>query len=312
MNIMSEIKEQQPFSEQISTELVQSILKERRAERRWKNFRFIIWMLLVATLVWIAWGFNYISPPPLEGNYVALLRLHGTIDPDSDFSAEVIVPALKQAFSDEKAKGVVLDINSGGGTPVQAAIIHDAILYYKKKHHKKVVVVGEDFLASGAYYIAVAADQIYVNPNTLTGSVGAIMKSFGFTELLNKLGIERRVYMSGNAKDRFDPFLPQNKNDVEKAQQMLSEVQENFNKAVLTARGKKIHGDPAVLFNGDFWSGSTALQLGLVDGLGNLMDVTEKEFHVSRYYDYSPSSSFLNRVASSLGTSVTTFFKAMG
>jgi len=312
MNNMGEPKEQQPLYNQVSTELVFALLKEKRSERRWKNFRFLAWFSLIIFFVWIAFSSNYVSPAPLNDDYVALIQMEGTIEPSTDFSAENMVPALKQAFSDDRAKGIILEINSGGGTPVQAAIIHDAILTLKKKYKKKVVVVGEDFLASGAYYIAVAADQIYVNPNTITGSVGVIMKGFGFNELLTKLGIERRVYMSGDAKDRMDPFLPQNKADVEKANQMLGEVQTNFNNAVLAARRGKLHGDPATLFNGDFWSGSTALKLGLVDGLGNLMDVLDQEFKVSHYRDYTPSSSFINKMAGSFGTSLGHFVRMLG
>src|SRR6185437_9760433 len=114
-----------------------------------------------------------------EKGYVALIRLDGMIGPGEDFSSETVLPLLQEAFSDKQAKGVILDINSGGGTPVQASIIHDAILELKKKHHKKIVVVGEDLLASGAYFVAVAADKIYVNPNSVTGSIGVIMKGFG-------------------------------------------------------------------------------------------------------------------------------------
>jgi protease IV len=308
---MSEIKEQHTFLSQMSTELVQSILKEKRSERRWKNFRFIVWFLLTLGVCWMVWQTDFIGAPPLEGNYVALLRLNGIIEPNSEFSAEVVIPALKQAFADEHAKGVIIDINSGGGTPVQASIIHDAIIAFKNKYHKKTIIVGEDFLASGAYYIAVAGDEIYVNPNTITGSIGVIMKGFGFTELLNKLGIERRVYMSGEAKDRLDPFLPQSKADLDKANQLLSEVQQNFNRVVLEARRSKLHVDPATLFNGDFWPGSVALRLGLVDGLGNLLDVLDKEFKVTRYRDYTPSTSIFNKVAGSMGTSLGMFFKTI-
>jgi len=298
-------------SEQLSAELVKELLKEKRSDRRWKNFRFIMWMTVIAVLFWTAWNSNYISPTALEGGYVSLIRMTGIIEPGADLSAETLIPALKQAFSDEHAKGVMLVINSEGGTPAQASIIHDAILYYKEKYHKKTIVVGEDFLASGAYYIAVAADQIYVNPNTITGSVGAIIKSFGFPEVLKKIGIERRVYMSGSAKDRMDPFLPASPADVEKANQLLSEVQANFNRVVLDARRNKLHADPATLFNGDFWSGSAAVKLGLVDGLGNMLDVLDKEFQVSRYHDYSPSSSLFNRMAGSLGYSLGAVFKAL-
>jgi len=306
MNNMSELKEQQSFSNPLAKELIHALLKEKRAERRFKMVRFILWFSLILFFTWIAFNAHYITPS-LDGDYVALIRLNGIIEPGSDFSAENVIPALKQAFSDDHAKGIILDINSGGGTPVQASIMYDAIMTLKQKHHKKITVVGEDFLASGAYYVAVAADQIYVNPNTITGSIGVIMKGFGFTELLSKLGIERRVYMSGDAKDRMDPFLPQNKSDIDKANQMLSEVQENFNRSVLNARGNKLHADPATLFNGDFWSGTTALKLGLVDGLGNLMDVMDKEYKVSHYRDYTPSPNFLNKVTGSLGTSLATF-----
>lgn len=312
MNIMSDTKEQQVVYNQFTTELIQALLQEKRSERRWKNFRFFVWLSLIIFFIWLAFSSNYVTSPPLDGGYIALIQLNGTIEPGSDFSAETVVPALKQACADERAKGLILDINSGGGTPVQASIIHDAILSLKKKYHKKIVVVGEDFLASGAYFIAVAGDQIYVNPNTITGSVGVIMKGFGFTELMNKLGIERRVYMSGIAKDRLDPFLPQSKSDLEKASQLLSEVQLNFNNAVLAARRGKLHADPATLFNGDFWSGTTALKLGLVDGLGNLTDVMEQEFKVDHYRDYTPSSSFLNKMAGSLGTSLASFLKSLG
>ena len=312
MNNMSDIKEQQPLYNQVSTDLLQALLKEKRSERRWRNFRFLLWFALIIFFAWWAFSSNYVSSPSLDGGYVALIQLEGTIEPGSDFSADTVVPALKQALSDDRAKGLILEINSGGGTPVQSAIIHDAILALKKKYKKKVVVVGEDFLASGAYYIAVAADEIYVNPNTITGSVGVIMKGFGFSDLLTKLGIERRVYMSGVAKDRMDPFLPQNKADIEKANQILGEVQTNFNNAVLAARRGKLHADPATLFNGDFWSGTTALKLGLVDGLGNLMDVMEQEFKVSHFHDYTPSSSFINKMAGSLGTSVGSFIKSLG
>jgi len=311
MNNMSEIKEQPADYNQLGIELVRALLKEKRAERRWRNLRFIAWFSLILLIAWTAYNANIVTPSALDGNYVALIRLDGSIEPGNDFSSETVVPALKQAFSDDHAKGVILDINSGGGTPVQSAIIHDAILTYKNKYHKKVIIVGEDFLASGAYYVAVAGDQIYVNPNTLTGSVGVILKGFGFTELLNKLGIERRVYMSGAAKDRLDPFLPQNKADIDKANQMLGEVQENFNNAVLAARRNKLHVDSATLFNGDFWSGTAALKLGLVDHLGNLLDVMDKEFKVSHYRDYTPSSSILSRVASTFGTSVAGFLKGL-
>ncbi|OGT45057.1 MAG: hypothetical protein A3E83_08830 [Gammaproteobacteria bacterium RIFCSPHIGHO2_12_FULL_41_20] len=276
---------------EVSSDLVQQLLKERKADRRWKNIRFIVWIIIISLFVWLTF-FNH-STSTLSGRYVSLLRLDGMIAPQSEISSEVIVPLLQDAFKDKGSQGIILDINSPGGTPVQAAIIHNAIVKLKKKYHKKVVVVGEDLLTSGAYYIAVAADAIYVNPNTLTGSIGVIMKGFGFSGLIKKLGIERRVYTSGTDKDRLDPFLPQSPKDIEKIRQVMNEVHDNFNQAVLEGRKGKLHADPATLFTGDFWSGQTAVKLGLVDGLGNLIDVAEKEFRTSHFREYSASPGLL-------------------
>jgi protease-4 len=292
------------ITEQLGKQLIAAMLQEQRSSRRWRNFRFMVWLTMIIISCYLLWHPFYCNTPPSKGRYIALLKMHGSIDPDGDFSAENILPILQEAFADPKAVGVILNINSGGGAPVQASIIHDAIVYYKNKYHKKVIAVGEDFLASGAYYIAVAADKIYVNPNTVTGSVGVIMKGFGFSELLKKLGIERRIYMSGVAKDRFDPFLPQNANDAQKAQQILTVVQNNFQKTVLTARGQKIHGDYDKIFNGDFWSGYSAVQLGLVDKLGNLIDAMNQEFHTTKHYDYSSSSSILTHIKDFIGTNI--------
>ncbi len=290
----------------ITAELLSDLIKEKRSERRWKNFRFFFIILLIAVLA--GFLFSNENAPTVSGDddkgYVALVRLDGMIGPGEEFSAESVLPVLKDAFSDKQAKGVVLDINSGGGTPVQASIIHDAILEFKNKYHKKVIVVGEDTMASGAYFVAVAADKIYVNPNTLTGSIGVIMKEFGYQDLIKKVGIERRVYTSGVNKDRLDPFLPQNQEDMNKIRQVISEVHANFKQAVEQGRHGKLQGQQGDLFSGDFWSGQTALKLGLVDDLGNLTDVLHKEFQVSGYKDYSLEHSVFKNLMNQLGSTL--------
>jgi protease-4 len=282
-------------------------LKEKRSDRRWKTLRSLAWL---AFFVFISFQiFKYsdedknISSATGKHKYAALIRLDGMVAPGKSFSAEQVVPALRKAFADKNAQGVIIDINSPGGTPVQAAIIHDAIIAYKKKYKKKVIVVGEDLLTSGAYYVAVAADEIYVNPNTLTGSIGVIMKGFGFVDLMKKVGVERRVYVDGTQKDRLDPFLPQNPDDVKKVQQVMNEVHQNFIQAVVDGRKGKLKGDPVVLFNGDFWSGSKALELGLVDGVGNLMDVSEKEFKTTHFKEYGGGNEFLKMISGELSSS---------
>ncbi len=283
--------------------LVNEILKEKRADRRWRNIRFIAWFVLFAYLIigiFTHFGSNSITKS--HGKYASLIRVDGMIAPGRDFSAEQLVPTLKDAFEDKNSLGVVIDIDSPGGTPVQAAIIHDAIIAYKKKYHKKVIVVGEDLLTSGAYYVAVAADKIYVNPNTLTGSIGVIMKGFGFVDLMKKIGVERRVYAIGADKDRLDPFLPQTPEDLKKIQSVMGEVHQNFINAVIEGRKGKLQGDINSLFTGDFWSGQSALKLGLVDNLGNLMDVMDKEFNNAEYKDVSSSSNFMRLLGGQLNS----------
>jgi protease IV len=300
-----------PDTSDLSTTLVHDLLKEKRADRRWKNIRFVFWFTLFAYLIISAFHhINHLSSPSssTNGRYVALIRLAGMIAPGKDFSAETIIPLLQSAFADKNACGVILDIDSPGGTPVQASIIHDAILTLKKRYHKPIIVVGEDMLTSGAYYVAVAGDKIYVNPNTLTGSIGVIMKGFGFVELMKKIGVERRVYTIGDDKDRLDPFLPQSPNDVKKISQVMNEVHDHFAQAVLAGRKGKLHADPSLLFSGDFWSGQSAWRLGLVDGLGNLMDVMDKEFHTTRFKEYDHSGSFFRKLSGQLSSAMDTWF----
>ena len=296
-------------NKEVTNDLIQDLLKEKRSDRRWRNFRSIAWFCLFAYFAFNL--FSYLGESSVTESIVAsgkdhisLIRLDGMIAPGREFSAEEVIPLLHDAFSDKTAKGVVIDINSPGGTPVQAAIIHDAIMAYKTKYHKKVIIIGEDMLTSGAYYVAVAADRIYVNPNTITGSIGVVMKGFGFVDLMKKIGVERRVYVSGNAKDRLDPFLPQNQEDLQKISQVMSEVHDNFMQAVIAGRKGKLHGDPKTLFNGDFWSGQSALKLGLVDGLGNLMDVAEKEFHTTTFREYGTSPNIFKMLGGQLGSAI--------
>lgn len=284
------MSEQKPFD--LNETLARDLLQEKRKDRLWRNIRFIFWFGLIAIIVYGIFSHMHHKNTLYGKKYTALVRLDGMIAPNRDFSSENVVPRLRKAFADPNAVGVVIDINSPGGTPVQASIIHDAIIAYKKHYHKKVVVVGEDLLTSGAYLVATAADEIYVNADTLTGSIGVIMQSFGFVDLMKKIGVERRVYTAGTEKDRLDPFLPQTPEDITKIQQVMGEVHENFIEDVLKGRQGKLHGDPSKLFNGDFWSGQTAVKLGLADHLGNLMDAMYFEFGTTNYKEFGEPSFF--------------------
>lgn len=224
-----------------------------------------------------------------KDEYIALVKMHGEIDQKF---ADSYLPILSKAFKDNKAKGVVIKINSPGGSPVQSSILYNEILKLKDKYHKRVVVVGEDCLASGAYYIASSADSIYVNANTMTGSIGAISKNYGFSELAKKWGIEPRTYTAGAHKNRLDPLLPEDKEDVTKTKELLSDLHQDFMDAVLARRKEKLKGDKEKIFSGDVWSGKTALDLGLVDAIGNFSDVMQKEFDVSNFKEYKSEYSF--------------------
>ncbi|MDX1902192.1 MAG: S49 family peptidase [Gammaproteobacteria bacterium] len=292
----------------LSNDIIRDFIREKKSARRWKNFRFLIILIVIGMV--LGGVFSQAENGTMMGDanhgYVSLVYLDGMIGPGQDFSARNVLPLLEKAFSDKNAKGVILDINSGGGTPVQAGIIHDAILRLKNKYHKKVIVVGEDMLASGAYYVAVAADKIYVNENGITGSIGVIMKDFGFVDLIKKVGVERRVYTSGANKDRLDPFLPQTPSDVEKIRQVIGEIHTNFKNVVEAGRKGKLKDQSGDLFSGDFWSGPTAVKLGLIDGLGDLSSVLQNEFHVSAYKDYSEQPSFMKNVLSQVSLSLGT------
>lgn len=276
--------------------LVRALLKNQQRDRFWRNTRFILWILVVGFGVFLGWHHFPGKRAMPNQPYVAMVRLNGVITSDADFSAEKVLPQLERAFADKNARGVVLEINSGGGSPVQASIIEEKIIELKQRFHKKVVVVGEDVLASGAYLVAMGADEIYVNADTIAGSIGVVMEGFGFHEAIKKLGVSRRVYTAGSHKDRLDPFEPVSTKDQQKIQALLDEAHDHFVEIVKKSRGDRLHGDPAELFSGDFWLGSSALKLGLVDGLGNLSEVTHTIFQANQYIDYSEEPSLLTHL----------------
>ncbi len=287
----------------ISDNLIRDLIKNQQRDRLWRNIRFVVWMLLIGSgIFFMLHGLPGDERAKPDQPYVSLVRLNGFISADSSFSAEKVLPQLEAAFSDKNAKGVVLEINSGGGSPVQAEIIEQKILQLKQKFNKKVIVIGEDVLASGAYLVAMGADQVYVNQDTITGSIGVIMEGFGFTDAIKKLGISRRVYTAGTNKDRLDPFEPVSSQDKEKITGLLDETHSHFVEIVTNSRGKRLHGDPEQLFSGDFWLGSQALKLGLVDGLGNTSNILPQVFQVAYYVDYSEKPSVLDSLLKGMKT----------
>ncbi len=295
----------------LEQELVTSLIKDRKSDRRWRNIRFFSFIFLIVAF----FGYlNYHSEPKSTANtkkgYVSLVTLYGPIFSDKAFSAEQVIPELHNAFKDKESKGVVLVIDSPGGSPVQASIIHDKIMQLKQKYHKKVIVLGGDALASGAYLVATAADKIYVHNDTVTGSIGVIMDGFGFSDLIAKLGITRRAFTAGDHKDRLDPFEPLNPQDVEKVKSVLNDVHQSFIADVVQGRQGKLKGSQQELFSGDFWTGRQATALGLADGTGNLWTILDAEFKTNLYRDYTMKPNLMDVFIKGISTSLNFHFGA--
>ena len=283
-------------SDDLQQRLVDSLMRERRRDRRWSMIKTGLALLVIAMVFFTMYRGNREQRELAKESYVAVLRLSGPIMPGAHFSAKKVIPHLDEAFKDTHAQGIILVINSPGGSPVQASLIHDRIEYLKKKYKKRVAVVGRDALASGAYLVATAADDIYVNRDTLTGSIGVIMRGFGFSDAIQKLGVQRRVYTAGINKDRLDPFRPETASDQKKIKAMLAVVHQGFIDDVIQGRGDRLKGDRSALFSGDFWTGSQAVKLGLADATGNMWTVMHDQFKVEHYRDYSVKPSLLEAV----------------
>jgi protease-4 len=279
-----------------------SLLRERRNEQRWRVFFRLAWLGIVLAVLWAVFvARNHVNAP--AGPHTALIEVRGEISADSEASAEGMVAAIKSAFEDSGAQAVVLRINSPGGSPVQAGIINDEIRRLKALHKKKVYAVVEEMCASGAYYIAVAADEIYVDKASLVGSIGVLMDGFGFTGAMEKLGVERRLLTAGENKGMLDPFSPQNAKQTAYAKAMIDQIHQQFIKVVKDGRGARLKETPET-FSGLFWNGEEALRQGLVDKIGNLDYVAREVIKAEEIVDYTPHENLAERFAKRFGAAV--------
>jgi signal peptide peptidase SppA len=211
---------------------------------------------------------------------VAVLRFHGILAPRGPrtLSLTALAPAIERAFAVPEVKAVALLVNSPGGSPVQSALLHRRIRQLSTEKNVPVIAFAEDVAASGGYWLACAADEIYVNANSIVGSIGVISSSFGFTELIQKIGVTRRVYTAGEKKMMLDPFQPEEPEDVERLQNLQREIHGNFQTWVRDRRGARLRGLDSELFTGEFWSGTRAAELGLVDGIDDLRTHMRRRF----------------------------------
>ena len=282
--------------------LVFSSLKEHRAARRWRTFIRLAWLLFFGVLAWL-WFVQSHPTPDASTQHTAVVEIKGEIASGAEASADLIIAAMRSAFEDNGAQAVVLLINSPGGSPVQAGIINDEIRRLKAIHHKPVYAVVEESCASAAYYIAVAADQIFVDKASIVGSIGVLMDGFGFTGLMEKLGVERRLMTAGENKGFLDPFSPQTDKQRVFAQAMLNQIHQQFIDVVKAGRGDRLKETPET-FSGLFWSGQQAIELGLADQLGSLDYVAREIVKSEEIVDYTRRDNVAERLFKRFGVAM--------
>ena len=283
--------------------LAGAALKEQRRARRWGiffkllGFAYLTFLLLLV-LDWRRQdGFT-------SGKHTALVDVVGVIDPKGDASADRITESLQNAFKNKNTQGVILRINSPGGSPVQAGIIYDEIRRLREIYpNVPMYAVVEDICASGGYYIAAAADKIYVDKASIIGSIGVIMDGWGFTGTMEKLGVERRALTSGENKAFLDPFSPVDEKQKRHAQSMLDEIHKQFIDVVRKGRGKRLKESPDI-FSGLLWTGARSVELGLSDGFGSVDFVAREVIKAENVLDYTKKQDFGERFAKRFGAAM--------
>ncbi len=280
-------------------------LAEQQRARRWNIFFKLLLFTYLFLILFMAYlGRELGEADRRAGAHTAMVEVNGMISDASKANADNIIEGLRDAFKDKNTKGVVLRINSPGGSPVQSDYVYREIKRLREKHadipvHAVIVDIG----ASGAYYIASAADNIYVNPSSIVGSIGVLMNGFGFVGTMEKLGVERRLLTAGENKGMLDPFEPLNPDDVTHIKTMLGQIHSQFIDAVKQGRGERLKDDPDV-FSGKFWAGNEGIELGLADDVGDVNYVAREVIGAEEVVNYTPKPDLFKRFADRLGASM--------
>jgi protease-4 len=292
--------------ESIVQRLAFAAINEQRRSRRWRIFFLFLFFAYITILgiVFMDSGGSGSWQASDEGKHTALVKMPGIIAIGEKSGAETVIAGLESAFKHEETAGVILEINSPGGSPVQSAYIYDEIKRLRRKYESiPIYVVVVDIAASGGYFVAAAADRIYANKSSLVGSIGVRMDSFGVVELMEKLGIERRLLTAGENKGLFDPFLPEDAGQKAHLQQMLNEVHQHFIDAVKQGRGERL-AQQEDLFSGLIWTGEKAIELGLVDELGTTKSVARDVIKAETVINFTIKSQLIDRIAERIGAVV--------
>lgn len=289
------------WERQMIERVLLATIREQRRTRRWNIF------FRVVMLVYVVWFLIVLSPTgPTQiaghGPHTAVVDVRGEISADSQASAENIIRGLHKAVENKHVRGIILRMNTPGGTPVQAGYVYDEIHRLKAERPELPIyaVVG-DLCASGGYYIAAAADKIYVSPASIVGSIGVIMNGFGLVEAIDKLGIERRLFTAGENKALLDPFVPVPAEQKTYVQELLNQIHAQFIQAVKTGRGNRLSDDPR-LFTGLVWTGADSIRLGLADDIGSAGEVAKNVIGAKEMVNYTPKEGLLERLSQEVGT----------
>ncbi len=284
-------------------------IQEQRSSRRWGIFfklaAFLLLLLLILALIGSVFSKNVKLTSAKE--YTAVVDVNGIILQGASASADNIIPALQDAFKDEKAKGIILRCNSPGGSPVQSSYIYDEIRRLKALHKgKKIIAVAADLCASGGYFIISAADEIYANKSSLVGSIGVRMTGFGVVEAMKKIGIESRELTAGKHKAIMDPFSPRKPEEEAFIKKLLATTHTHFIDAVKAGRGERLKDDPDI-FSGLFWTGEGAKELGLIDGFGSDAYVAREIIKAPVMINFSPKQGFFDKLSKKVSTNIKTW-----
>jgi protease-4 len=301
MNAMPD-PDRQPHWERATLEklLLAQITEQRRA-RRWSLFMRLLTLAVVLAVLTVMGGWWPVPDMARATRHTALIELDGVIDAEGPVTADAVIDALQAAFSDATTAGVILRISSPGGSPVQAGQIHDEIRRLRTAHPEiPVHAVIEEICASGGYYVAVAADRIFVDKASLVGSIGVLMDGFGFTGVMDKLGVERRLLTAGENKGFLDPFSPVQPTQQAHARKMLETVHQQFIDVVRAGRGDRLKDDPQI-FSGLVWAGQTSIELGLTDALGTVRSVARDVIQAEEIVNYTRREGLAERLAKRAG-----------
>jgi len=290
------------WERELVTKLATAALREQRRARMWGIFFKLLTFAYITLILVMAVDWKSRTESMTGGSkHTAMVEVNGLIGPGTDASADKVTTALQAAFKDKNTQGVVVRINSPGGSPVQSQAIYDEMKRLRKKYPDiPLYAVVDDICASGGYFIAVGADRIYVSKSSLVGSIGVLMNGFGFTGLMDKLGIERRLITAGENKGMLDPFSPLSDKDAEHAKTLIKDIHEQFIGVVKEGRGKRLKESPEI-FSGLVWTGQKSVELGLVDGFGTLDTVARDVIKAETIVDYTEKERIVEKLAKRFG-----------